>query len=81
MTYNEIKANLEKYAKENYKDLIKAIKETLVNVIQKRCQVHSLRNILSKAPKENTEEFRTDIKALFEIQDIILSRKLKMIYS
>lgn len=25
MTYNEIKANLEKYAKENYKDLIKAI--------------------------------------------------------
>ncbi len=25
MTYKEIKANLEKYAKENYKDLIKAI--------------------------------------------------------
>lgn len=25
MTYKEIKANLEKYAKDNYKDLIKAI--------------------------------------------------------
>lgn len=25
MTYKEIKANLERYAKENYKDLIKAI--------------------------------------------------------
>ena len=25
MTYQEIKANLDKYAKENYKDLIKAI--------------------------------------------------------
>ncbi len=25
MTYKKIKANLEKYAKENYKDLIKAI--------------------------------------------------------
>lgn len=33
MTYKEIKENLEKYAKENYKDLAKAIKETLVNVI------------------------------------------------
>lgn len=33
MIYQEIKENLEKYAKENYKDLIKTIKVTLVNVM------------------------------------------------
>ena len=60
-----------------HKGLVKAIKETFVNVIWQRCQVHFLRNILSKAPKKNTEEFRTDIKALFKIQDINLARKMK----
>lgn len=54
-----------------------AIKETFVNVIWQRCQVHFFRNILSKAPKKNTEELRTDIKALFKIQDINLERKMK----
>lgn len=53
-----------------HKGLVKAIKETFVNVIWQRCHVHFLRNILSKAPKKNTEGFRTDIKALFKIQDI-----------
>lgn len=33
MTYKEIKENIEKYAKKNYKELVKVIKETLVNVI------------------------------------------------
>lgn len=60
-----------------HKGLVKAIKETFVNVIWQRCQVHFLRNILSKAPKKNTEGFRTDIKALFKIQDIKLARKMK----
>lgn len=60
-----------------HKGLVKAIKETFVNVIWQRCQVHFLRNILSKAPKKNTEEFRADIKALFKIQDINLARKMK----
>ncbi|WP_105301761.1 IS256 family transposase [Anaerococcus marasmi] len=60
-----------------HKGLVKAIKETFVNVIWQRCQVHFLRNILSKAPKKNTEEFRTDIKTLFKIQDINLARKMK----
>ena len=60
-----------------HKGLVKAIKETFVNVIWQGCQVHFLRNILSKAPKKNTEEFRADIKALFKIQDINLARKMK----
>lgn len=60
-----------------HKGLVKAIKETFVNVIWQRCQIHFLRNILSKSPKKNTEEFRTDIKALFKIQDINLARKMK----
>lgn len=60
-----------------HKGLVKAIKETFVNVIWQRCKVHFLINILSKAPKKNTEEFRIDIKALFKIQDINLERKMK----
>lgn len=36
------------------KGLVKAIKETFVNVIWQRCQVHFLRNILSKSLKKNT---------------------------
>ncbi|WP_106460016.1 IS256 family transposase [Anaerococcus sp. Marseille-P3915] len=60
-----------------HKGLVKSIKETFVNVIWQRCQVHFLRNILSKSPKKNSEEFRTDIKALFKIQDINLARKMK----
>ncbi len=60
-----------------HKGLVKAIKESFINVSWQRCQVHFLRNILSKAPKKSTEEFRTDIKALFKIQDINLARKMK----
>ena len=60
-----------------HKGLVKAIKESFINVSWQRCQVHFLRNILSKAPKKNTEDFRTDIKALFKIQDINLARKMK----
>ena len=60
-----------------HKGPVKAIKGTFVNVIWQRSQVHFLRNILSKAPKKNTEEFRTGIKALFKIQDVVLARKMK----
>lgn len=60
-----------------HKGLVIAIKETFVNVIWQRCQVHFLRNILLTAPKKNTEGFRTEIKALFKIQDINLARKMK----
>ncbi len=42
-----------------------------------KIQVNFLRNILTKAPKKNTEEFRTDIKTLFKIQDVTLARKMK----
>lgn len=52
---------------DSHKGLVKALTETFVNVIWKRCQVHFLRNILSKIPKKNTEYFRTDIKVLFKI--------------
>ncbi len=62
---------------DTHKGLVKSIKETFVNVIWQRCHVHFLRNILSKIPKKNTEGFRTDIKALFKIQDINLARKMK----
>lgn len=60
-----------------HKGLVKAIKESFVNVSWQRCIVHFLRNILTKAPKKNAENFREDIKMLFRIQDIDLARKMK----
>ncbi len=62
---------------DTHKGLVKAIKETFINVTRQRYQVHFLRNILSKAPKKNTEEFREGIKSLFKIQDIKLARAMK----
>ena len=57
--------------------LVKAIKETFINVSWQRCQVHFLRNILDKTPKKETKEFKEDIKALFRIQDIKIARIFK----
>ncbi|MGX7078526.1 IS256 family transposase [Globicatella sanguinis] len=57
--------------------LVKAIKETFLNVSWQRCQVHFLRNILAKTPKKETKEFKEDIKALFRIQDIKIARLVK----
>ena len=57
--------------------LVKAIKETFINVSWQRCQVHFLRNILDKTPKKETKEFKEDIKALFRIQDIKIARIVK----
>lgn len=60
-----------------HKGLVSAIKETFLNVSWQRCQAHFIRNILSKTPKKNTKEFRSDLKALFKITDINLARKMK----
>lgn len=60
-----------------HKGLVSAIKETFLNVSWQRCQAHLIRNILSKTPKKNTKEFRSDLKALFKITDINLARKMK----
>lgn len=60
-----------------HKGLVKAIKESFINVSWQRCQVHFLRNVLSKTPKKDTKEFREDIKALFRIQDIKIARVVK----
>ena len=57
--------------------LVKAIKQTFINVSWQRCQVHFLRNILAKTPKKETKEFKEDIKALFRIQDIKIARIVK----
>lgn len=39
-----------------------------------RCQVHFMRNVMDKLPKKNTEQVRTDSKALFRIHDIEAAR-------
>lgn len=60
-----------------HKGLVKSIKETFIDVSWQRCQVHFLRNILSRIPKKDTKDFREYIKALFRIQDIKIARVVK----
>lgn len=60
-----------------HKGLVKSIKESFINASWQRCQVHFLRNILSKIRKKDTKEFREDIKSLFRIQDIKIARTVK----
>ena len=39
-------------------------------LLRQRCQVHFLRNILSKIPKKGSKEFRESVKALFRLTSI-----------
>lgn len=59
------------------KGLVKAIKESFTNASWQRCQVHFMRNILSKVPKKDSKPFRESIKAIFRFTDIELARTAK----
>lgn len=60
-----------------HKGLVKAIKESFTNASWQRCQVHFMRNILSKVPKKDSKPFRESIKAIFRFTDIELARTAK----
>jgi len=60
-----------------HKGLVKAIKEGFTNATWQRCQVHFMRNILSKVPKKESKPFREAVKAIFKFTDIELARTAK----
>src|SRR5699024_7751650 len=60
-----------------HKGLVKAIKRIFTNTSWQRCQVHFMRNILSKVPKKDSKPFREAVKAIFRMTDIELARIAK----
>jgi len=60
-----------------HKGLVAAVRQSFTYVSWQRCQVHFLRNILSKAPKKNAKKFREAVKAIFKLTDIDLARTMK----
>lgn len=60
-----------------HKGLVATVRQTFTHVSWKRCQVHFLRNILSKVPKKNAQKFREAVKAIFKLTDIDFARTMK----
>ena len=60
-----------------HKGLVAAVRKSFVNVAWQRCQVHFLRNILSKIPKKGSKDFRESVKALFRLTSIDTARTMK----
>ena len=60
-----------------HKGLIAAVRKNFINVAWQRCQVHFLRNILSKIPKKGSKDFRESVKALFRLTSIDTARTMK----
>ncbi|NLJ18429.1 IS256 family transposase [Globicatella sulfidifaciens] len=60
-----------------HKGQVNAIQKTFTDSVWQRCQVHFMRNVMTKLPKKNTQAVRTDIKNLFKINDIDAARIAK----
>ena len=60
-----------------HKGLVAAVRKNFINVAWQRCQVHFLRNILSKIPKKGSKDFRESVKALFRLTSIDTARTMK----
>src|SRR5690625_4555388 len=56
--------------------LVSAILKSFTNFSWQRCQVHFLKNILSKIPKKNSKDFRDAVKAIFQLTNIDVARAM-----
>src|SRR5699024_6353932 len=70
-------SGLEMVVSDAHKGLVAAIRKSFTNVSWQRCQVHFLKNILSKIPKKNSKDFRDAVKAIFRLTNIDIARTMK----
>ena len=70
-------SGLEMVVSDAHKGLVAAIRKSFTNVSWQRCQVHFLKNILSKIPKKNSKDFRDAVKAIFQLTNIDVARAMK----
>lgn len=69
--------NVEMVISDAHQGQVKAIQKSFTESVWQRCQVHFLRNVMDKLPRENTQEIRDEIKNLFRITDIDAARLYK----
>src|SRR5690625_7092564 len=67
-------SGLEMVVSDAHKGLVAAIRKSFTNVSWQRCQVHFLKNILSKIPKKNSKDFRDAVKAIFRLTNIDIAQ-------
>ncbi len=60
-----------------YKGEVEAIKHCFTGASWQRCQVHFMRNVFEKLPKKNTQEVRSELKALFKMTHMPSARAFK----
>jgi len=60
-----------------HKGEVQAVKECFAGASWQRCQIHFMRNVFDKLPKKNTEDVRSELKALFKLTNITVARAYK----
>src|SRR5690625_4066129 len=60
-----------------HQGLVSAIQQSFVGAPWQRCQVHFMRNVIEKVPKNNSKPFRESLKAIFRYTGIELARATK----
>src|SRR5699024_5114443 len=70
-------SGLEMVVSDAPKGLVAAIRKSFTNVSWQRCQVHFLKNILSKINKINSKDVRDAVKAIFRLTNIEIARTMK----
>ncbi|NLC42626.1 MAG: IS256 family transposase [Erysipelothrix sp.] len=60
-----------------HKGEVEAIKQCFTGASWQRCQVHFMRNVFSHVPRKQTEEVRSELKALFRMTNIEAARDFK----
>src|SRR5690625_7817465 len=70
-------SGLEMVVSDAHKGLVAAIRKSFTNVSWQRCQVHFLKNILSKIHKKNTKYFSDAVKTILRQTKIDSTRKIK----
>ncbi len=69
--------NVKMVISDAHKGQVNAIQKSFTDSTWQRCQVHFMRNVMTKLPKKNTQDVRSDIKNLFRINDIDAARIAK----
>lgn len=60
-----------------HKGEVQAVKECFAGASWQRCQIHFMRNVFDKLPRKNTEDVRSELKALFKMTNIAVARSYK----
>lgn len=62
---------------DSHAGLVSAVRKSFTGASWQRCQVHFMRNILTRVPKRDSKAFREAVKSIFRFTDMELARAAK----